>query len=211
MDDASLVITVTGTDRAGLLYEIAGVVNRFDAAIIDLRSLELRGQFAIMLLVQPAGDGASIDPLKQALAEFAGYAGLTVGCAPASAHEMPAVNVYRLTACGAERPGVLKQISHLMRVLGVNLEHIQTKIDPGRKLHVSMLLNVPRDVPISKVREFCAQLFSEVQMTWDLCAKAAHESLEAHKNAAHIAAERAIAGLPARGQTASAHGASPKA
>ena len=82
---------------------------------------------------------------------------------------------YRFTASGRDHPMVIHGISHLMRVLNVNIESLQTS-ETGengpeqRGFRMELGLAVPREVPIVKLREFLDHLCQEMNVSYELSA-----------------------------------------
>src|SRR5437764_13168214 len=55
---AQLIITAIGPDRPGIVGELTGHLHSAGANILDSRMVNLRGQFAIVLLIELGEDGA---------------------------------------------------------------------------------------------------------------------------------------------------------
>jgi glycine cleavage system regulatory protein len=107
--------------------------------------------------------------MEHQLAELASYSGLRIVVKPASVESVQrSSHLYKLTACGREHVGVLKKLSHLLRVLSINVEHIETHSEPDGSTTMTLVLGVPRDCPVTKVKEFIGQLLSTSKMSWDL-------------------------------------------
>ena len=158
------IIIVTGEDRPGVLDDVCGVIQRNSGTIQVIRSVDSGGQFAMLYGVAIAA--SATEALCHQLDEFAGYSGLSVVCRPAA--DSRPVHQYRFVARGDDHTGVLKKISHLLRVLSINVEEIQTQVEPDNRVTMTLLLGVPRECPVTKVKEFFAQLLGPIDMTWEL-------------------------------------------
>jgi glycine cleavage system transcriptional repressor len=166
MDGTPWIVIITGEDRPGILDDVCGVIQRNSGHIVDLRSVDVGGYFAMLVLMTLSA--TSEQALEHQLTELASYSGLRVSMKPALDTGARPIHMYRLVASGREHVGVLKKLSHLLRVLSVNIEHIETHSEPDGSTTMTLHLGVPRECPVSKLREFLAQLLSTSEMAWDL-------------------------------------------
>lgn len=122
--DASLVMTVIGGDRPGLVDSVAQVVAKHGGNWLESRMSRLGGQFAGILRVQvPADRQAS---MKDALAKLADT-GLTVVVHQDDSSGRPTTNQGTvLEIVGQDRPGIIRQISHGLAQFGVNVEELES-------------------------------------------------------------------------------------
>jgi glycine cleavage system transcriptional repressor len=162
------LVIITGEDRPGILDDVCGVIQRNSGQITDLRSVDVGGHFAMLVLVRIHA-GAE-QAMEHQLAELASYSGLRISVRPAVETEASGrpTHLYKLTACGREHVGVLKKLSHLLRVLSVNVEQIETHSEPDGSTTMTLVLGVRKDCPVTKLREFVGQLLGTSQMSWDL-------------------------------------------
>jgi glycine cleavage system transcriptional repressor len=167
MDGNPWLVIITGEDRPGILDDVCGVIQRNSGHITDLRSVDVAGHFAMLVLVRITATAEQA--MEHQLAELASYSGLRIAVKPANTDtERTSTHLYKLTACGREHVGVLKKMSHLLRVLSVNIEHIETHSEPDGSTTMTLVLGVPRDCPVTKLKEFIGQLLSTSKMSWDL-------------------------------------------
>lgn len=124
MSKTSLVLTILGQDRPGLVDSIAAVVTEHGGNWVESRMAHLAGQFAGVLRVEV--DPQQAEALQSALKTL-GEAGLeavvhadSVG---AAASETPLVN---LSLVGQDRPGIVREISRVLAAHGVNVEELST-------------------------------------------------------------------------------------
>lgn len=160
------LVTITGEDRPGILDDVCGVIQRNSGAIVDLRSIDVGGHFAMLILVRI--NSSAEQAMEHQLTELASYSGLRISVKPAQETERNAVHFYKLVACGREHVSVLKRLSHLLRVLSVNVENIETHSEADGSTTMTLTLGVPRDCPVTKLREFVDQLLGPSKMVWDL-------------------------------------------
>ncbi|MEM8947406.1 MAG: ACT domain-containing protein [Planctomycetota bacterium] len=125
MSKTSLVLTVLGKDRPGLVDAIAQTVAVHDGNWIESRMAHLAGQFAGILRVEVDADqSASLQAALAALAE--GGLESTV-LADAGAAAISASSAVQLSLVGQDRPGIVREISHVLATHGVNVEELSTE------------------------------------------------------------------------------------
>jgi glycine cleavage system regulatory protein len=82
---------------------------------------------------------------------------------------------YRLTATAMDQPGLVKNLSHLLRTANVNIESLETKLSPAPitgapMFEMELLMAVPRQTPIGKLREDLERLCNELNIDWQMSA-----------------------------------------
>jgi glycine cleavage system regulatory protein len=166
MNTARHVATISGHDRPGILDDVCTVVERNSGKVLDLRSADVGGQFAMLVLYESAETAQPA--IAHQLRELASVSSMQLVIEPAIPCNERHVNFYRLVACGTDHVGVLRKLSHLLRVLSINVEQIDTRRESDSKTAMTLTLGVPRDCPLTKLREFVGQLLSAHKMDWDL-------------------------------------------
>ena len=152
-----LVITATGPDRPGLVGEFTGHLFAGAVNLADSRMVNLRGQFALIALVE--ADADRLGGLEASLPTAAQKMGLTVtfanlgGASPATGPGVP----YRLKTYSLDQPGIVHRISDLLRRSGINIEDLQTRLESapfaGTPIFtLELRMNVPVGVQIKKLR-----------------------------------------------------------
>jgi len=166
VEPTSLIITLSGDDRPGILDDIAGVIQRNSGRIAGLRSVEAAGQFAMLITVRIEPD--AVEALSHQLRELTNARGLHSTVARASDSPCARQHQFRLVARGDDHVGVLKKLSHLLRVLSINIEEIVTETGRDGRVTMTLTLGVPRECPVSKLKEFLTQLLGSISMEWEL-------------------------------------------
>ncbi len=120
---ATLVMTVIGADRTGLVESVARLVAEHGGNWLESRMCRLGGEFAGIVRV------AVPKPRQQALETALGeLAGLTIVVhedeSPAGA--APAVLV-SLEVVGQDRPGIVREITRALSAQGINVEELATE------------------------------------------------------------------------------------
>ena len=120
----SLVLTLIGDDRPGLVEALSRVVARYGGNWEQSRMSRLGGKFAGILLVSAPREHA--DELARALGQLA-TEGLRVvverSVRPALSGEE---HLLALELVGQDRPGIVRQISEALASRGVNVEELVT-------------------------------------------------------------------------------------
>jgi glycine cleavage system regulatory protein len=120
-----LVMTVIGPDRPGLVDSVASLVAEHGGNWLESRMSRLGGQFAGILRVEVPGENEP--PLVAALQKL-GAQGLTVVVHPDQPKAPPtSARQSVLEIVGQDRPGIVRQISHVLASFGVNVEELQTE------------------------------------------------------------------------------------
>ena len=121
---SALVMTLIGRDRPGLVESLAETVSRFGANWLESRMAHLAGQFAGILLVDvPAGQAQDLVAALRKLDQK----GLTVVVEPDSgALPQKAIDTVRLELVGNDRPGIVREITHMLTENNVNVEDFRT-------------------------------------------------------------------------------------
>jgi len=141
-------VTAIGADRPGIVAAVTKVLLDRDANIEDSRMAILGGHFSMMLVVRPA---PSDDPatLEAALAPTASELGLTLDVRAiddlGSARSLGAPHL--LSVYGADRPGIVHDVSEALAIAGVNIVDLRTHVtDSDPPVYIMLMdLEVPGD------------------------------------------------------------------
>lgn len=121
----SLVLTVIGPDRPGLVESLARTVAAHGGNWTESRMAELAGQFAgILRVVLPA---AQVDALATALQALEAD-GLRVQIARSQAAGAAAARQLTLDLVGQDRPGIVREIAAALARLGVSIDELHTRV-----------------------------------------------------------------------------------
>jgi glycine cleavage system regulatory protein len=173
MAGTSLVLTVIGPDRPGLVEALSKTVADHGASWLESRMAHLAGQFAGLLRVSvPA---ARAEELAQALRSLeARGLRVIVEAARESAAEVAAAPRLRLELVGLDRPGIVRDVSRAIAARGVNVEELESHTSSapmsGETLfHASAWLRPPRDGSADELRSALEKLADElmVELTLD--------------------------------------------
>jgi glycine cleavage system regulatory protein len=151
----SLVVTVIGKDRPGLVELVSAVVEDHGGDWVESRMSRLAGEFAGILRVSvPA---ASADALSEGL-EGLRSEGLRVVVERGFEDTVEEGHVILLELIGSDRPGIVHKISEALAARGVNVDELNTECEgapwSGGTLFKAMArLRAPRALDLDQLRE----------------------------------------------------------
>ena len=163
---ATLVLTVIGDDRAGLVNSLADIVAADGGNWERSQLAEQAGKFAGLVTVTVADD--AVAALMAALEPLAGLLDVTVQRA---GDERPARagRSVRLELIGGDRPGIVAEITAVLARHRVNIELLQTAVRDapmsGEQLfEATAEIIVPDDVDPDDVRAELETLAGELMV-----------------------------------------------
>ncbi|MGH7338498.1 MAG: glycine cleavage system protein R [Myxococcota bacterium] len=171
MSTASLVLTVIGADRPGLVEALSKTIADHGASWLESRMAHLAGHFVGLLRVSVADARAAelIDALRALEAR-----GLRVIVEPALGEgpDRTAPRL-RLELVGLDRPGIVREISSAIAERGVNVEELESHTSSapmsGETLfHASAWLRLPHDGATAGLRAALEKLANEMMVELSL-------------------------------------------
>lgn len=121
---SSLVLTVLGPDRAGLVKSIAEAVKAHHGNWQESRMVHLAGQFAGLAHVTLPQD--QVASLRQALQTLQAN-GLQILVQHSDAASPRTITPLTLELLGHDRPGIIHDITRQLAALNVNIEELETE------------------------------------------------------------------------------------
>lgn len=121
---AILILTLIGSDRPGVVEEVASLVAEHDGEWLQSRMAHLGGQFAGILKVRVSMENATA--LSRAL-EALDREGITVTVRMEQFIDPPPTRLARIELVGHDKPGIIRQISSLLRRHQLNVEEMITE------------------------------------------------------------------------------------
>jgi glycine cleavage system regulatory protein len=119
----TLVMTVIGKDRTGLVESVARTIADHGGNWLESRMCRLGGEFAGILRLQVAGDKRAA--LEKALAQLKD---LTIVVRTSETVQPVAQSqLASLTVVGNDRPGIVREVTHALAALKVNVEELATE------------------------------------------------------------------------------------
>jgi glycine cleavage system regulatory protein len=162
----SLVVTVVGPDRPGLVSRLSECGRSHGASWEESRMASLAGQFAgIVHFVVPSERAAALTDALQALQS----SGLSVVVAAGTTPVPAAGRTLKLELVGQDRPGIVRDISRALADLGVSIEELETELSSaamsGEHLfNAKAVLVVPPDVRTAQLRSVLEALANELMV-----------------------------------------------
>jgi glycine cleavage system regulatory protein len=172
----SLVVTVIGPDRPGIVNKLSHAARRFDANWAGSRMASLAGQFAGIVHFEVAD--AKADALAGALRELEA-SGLQVviarGLAPVAGGPVRRI---KLSLVGNDRPGIVRELSGALARRGVSIEELHTAIESAPMsaeplFRFDALVSVPTSVADDDLRRELEALANELMVDLDVAAPSA--------------------------------------
>lgn len=165
--EASLVLTIIGPDKPGLVEAVAEKVVEHGGSWQESRMARLAGRFAGILQVSVAE--ARADALSAALRSLE-TAGLNI-VVERSAVEAPAeaMRRLRLDLIGNDREGIVRVLSKILASHGVNVERLRTEcvdapVSGGQLFKATAELGVPPSVNLDALREVLEDVANELMV-----------------------------------------------
>jgi glycine cleavage system regulatory protein len=162
----SLLLTVVGPDRPGLVERVASVVAAHDGNWLESRLAQLGGHFAGVVRVEVPEDRQV--SLAEALAGLAveRLAVTVTAVAPAAAAARRAV---RLEVMGHDRPRIVSEITAVVARHGLNVEELSSEVTSapmsGEPLFTARLrLAAPPDADLAGLRADLETLAGEMMV-----------------------------------------------
>ena len=168
---ATLVMTVIGADRPGLVQMVAARVADHGGNWLESRMCRLGGQFAGILRVEAPAERR--DELVNALRTL-DVDGLRVIIhaegGPSTGAAMTAKgSLATLELVGMDRPGILRSVSGVLATHGVNVEELSSErvnapMDGGVLFQARATVFVPVDVKLSTVRSDLEKIAADLMV-----------------------------------------------
>jgi glycine cleavage system transcriptional repressor len=169
---SQLIITAVGPDRPGLVGELTAYLHAQGANLLDSRMVNLRGQFALMVLFEaPEGSAGT---LAKELPGFGKSLGLSLSVADQGKPAPHATGLrYKLKTYSMDQPGIVAKLTHVLRAHGVNIEELsawqESAAFSGSPLFLTeMVLTVPPTAPLAKLRSELTALSNQINCDVDL-------------------------------------------
>jgi len=151
----SLVLTLLGPDRPGLVEAVADVIAANGGNWLESRMAHLAGKFAGVLRADVPAD--KVDTVIGALRRLE-TRGLKIVAEVASPADEPGdQRSMNLEVVGLDRPGIVREISQLLAQQGVNVEELTTDRSSapmsGEMLfHARARVHIPASADLARLR-----------------------------------------------------------
>jgi glycine cleavage system regulatory protein len=167
MNTESIVLTVIGEDKPGLVEWLATLVADHHGNWMESRMARLSGQFAGILHVEvPSTPRAELGLALSHLNER----GLQISISSqTSVGAEPQLQQVTLELVGHDRPGIVRQISRVIAARGVNVQEIETTTDSAPMSGDSLfraraVLQVPSEVELADLQTDLEQVSHDLMV-----------------------------------------------
>jgi glycine cleavage system regulatory protein len=174
----NLVLTVIGPDRPGLVSAVSDAIAEKGGNWLDTRMASLSGQFAGMVLVDIAAEKA--DALEASLHALESH-GLRIVVAKTGGEPPMVGRTVRLETIGLDRPGIIRDISHVLAEAHVSIIELESELTSGAFSGEAMfkaraLLLLPEGLSLVNLCQALENIAGElmVDLTLDSAAEAVH-------------------------------------
>lgn len=163
----TLVLTVVGEDRAGLVAAVADVVDAHGGNWEDSQLAELAGAFAGIIEVSvPAG---RVDELRAALSGLDGLLTVSVHASDATAADADDFRRFAFRVLGNDHPGIVREISSTLSAQGLSIERMSSEtydaaMAGGRLFEATIAVRVAESVDVETVQAALEALAAEIQV-----------------------------------------------
>ncbi len=157
-----VLLSISGRDRPGIVRDVSEALLALDANIEDSSMTALRGQFAMMLIVS-LPSGASLGELKAMFADLEQRTGLIVQSQPVpdeEARRAPPEPDHVVTVSGADKPGIVYDVTACLGGLGISIVDLSTRLAEGEKRDPVYLMAL--EVVVARQFEALRQQLAEV-------------------------------------------------
>lgn len=163
---ASLVLTIIGDDKPGIVEQLSDQVLATGANWEESRMARLGGKFAGLLRLTVDGDRA--DALAAELTSLE-TVGLTIVVERSSEQNTGSYRTVRLELLGHDRPGIVRDISHALARHRVNIEELETDVTSAPMSGEALFraraeLGVPATVTTEMLRDVLEAIAGELMV-----------------------------------------------
>jgi glycine cleavage system transcriptional repressor len=168
---SQLIITATGPDRPGIVGELTAHLHGGGGNILDSRMVNLRGEFAMLILLEAAD--AAAEQMRRNLPGVGEKIGLRLSISEQKIGQRVRGLPFRLRTYSMDQPGIVAKLAQVLREHGVNIEELSARqesapFDGAPLFLTEMRLTVPAGVPLGKLRAELESVGSALNCDVDL-------------------------------------------
>ncbi|MCT1476894.1 glycine cleavage system protein R [Microbacterium sp. p3-SID336] len=164
----TLILTVAGADRPGLVAAVADVVDAHGGNWENSSLAELAGTFAGVIEVSIPTERAG--ELETALRAIQGQGLLTLSVLTGTPQQAEAEEqLLVMQVLGNDRPGIIREVSAVLNAHALSIEELATEtrdaaMAGGRLFEASVIAKVPATVDLDALRADLERLATEIQV-----------------------------------------------
>lgn len=173
----SLVVTLVGPDRPGLVGTVSDVVRQHNGNWLESRMSHLAGQFAGIILVDVPEEHSS--GLIRDLSQLSEQGLKVLAELDPVPHERPAGgSVWQINVVGNDRPGIVREITQALAAHDVNVEELTTHcgeapLGGGQIFRAEAFLRIPDGISTDLLQSELERLATDLMI--DLAPSASTE------------------------------------
>lgn len=166
----SLVITLIGDDRPGIVETVSTILNAHQGEWIESHMSNLVGKFAGILHVQVPGE--QVDAFKRDILSEK-TSDLSIRVEEVTSESAPGGAHYRLQLVGQDHPGIVYRISSALKECGATVEDLDTEVVEasmagGHLFRADMVISIGEGTSVETLREVLEDLANELIVDIDL-------------------------------------------
>jgi len=167
MPMTTLVLTVVGADRAGLVAAVADVVDAHGGNWENSQLAELSGAFAG--IIEVSVDTGRVDELRTALSRLDGLLTVAVHESEVAAGEAGELRRFAFRVLGNDHPGIVREISSTLSAHGLSIDRMSSEtydaaMSGGRLFEALIAVRVEDAVDVDAVTSALEALAAEIQV-----------------------------------------------
>ena len=165
----SLVVTILGPDRPGIVESLAQAVAAQEASWQESRMVHLAGRFAGVVRAEVASERADALGADLRALESQGLRVAIEAAGDAPEPDAPASGAFELALVCNDRPGIVREISSALAKRRVNVEELHTEcgdapISGGMLFRATARLQLPSDLTPDDLREVLEGIATDVMV-----------------------------------------------
>ncbi len=167
---SKIILTVLGKDRPGIVADVTEVLYKTGCNIEDSSMTILEGEFAMLLVVSLADKMSEAD-LKKKYAALTERSDLYINMKDFTdvmpKGTVPEPKNYVISVIGADKPGIVYQVSKVLAQHHANITDVETKrIGKGDRVVYAMILeaNIPVNVKIADLENEFSELSKKLSV-----------------------------------------------
>lgn len=163
----TLILTVAGADRPGLVSAVADLVDGHGGNWENSSLAELAGTFAGVIQITVADE--RVGELQTALGELDGMLTVTVSAGAAPVHDDTQPRRVSVTVLGDDRPGIVREVSGVLSAHALSIESMTTQtrdaaMAGGRLFESAVTASVPTSADLDTLRDDIERLTHDLQV-----------------------------------------------
>lgn len=151
-----LVISALGSDRPGIINDLAKVCVDYQCSIVDSRMTVLGAEFAIIMMVSGSWD--AVAKLENILPSITHTMGLTTIIKQTRSRQLIQSITYSVNVVSLDHPGIVHEIANFFSNRAINIVELETGTysapHTGTKMFkLTMAVSIPADTHLASLRE----------------------------------------------------------